>query len=376
MNYETFALERWMTRWELEVTHDICESGIKPLSLSDLFDLLPDVVANDLDKAIRSIPLGYSEARGTRELRKALASTYNGTTEENILVTTGAIEANFLIFNVLLNPGDHAVIVDPAYQQLQSVPKALGADIDLLSVIHDDGYYYDLTELRRLMRSNTKLIVINTPHNPTGAMLTDDMLNEIVEIAREHDCWILCDEAYRWIEHPGGEKIASPMRGRYEKGISVGTVSKPFGVPGLRIGWFAAPEEIVQAAWGVRDYVSLSPAKISDLVTTVVVNYRESILARNSEIISKNLETATAWFKQNEDLVSWTPPRAGLLAMMKYTADIESTALADRLAGEVGVMLAPGDAFGMPRALRIGIGQDPEIFREGLEKTATFLRSL
>lgn len=376
MNYESFALERWMTRWELEVTHDICESGVKPLSLSDLFDLLPDMVANDLDKAIRSTPLGYSEARGTRELRKALASTYDGTTEENILVTTGAIEANFLIFNVLLNPGDHAVIVDPAYQQLQSVPKALGADIDLLSVIHDDGSYYDLTELRRLMRSNTRLIVINTPHNPTGAMLTDEMLDEIVEIARVHDCWILCDEAYRWIEHPGGEKIAAPMRGRYEKGISVGTVSKPFGVPGLRIGWFAAPEEIVHAAWGVRDYVSLSPAKISDLVTTVVVNYRESILARNAEIIGKNLETATAWFKQNEDIVSWTPPRAGLLAMMKYTADIESTALADRLAGEVGVMLAPGDAFGMPRALRIGIGQDPEIFREGLEKTAAFLRSL
>ena len=376
MGYEPFALERWMTRWELEVTHDICESGIKPLSLSDIYDLLPDAVARDLDNAIRTTPLGYSEARGSAALRAALASTYKSTTAENILVTTGAIEANFLLFNVLLEPGDHAIVVDPAYQQLQSVPKALGADVDLLSVVHADGYYYDLAELRSLVKSNTKLIVVNTPHNPTGAMLSDDDLNEIVEIAREHDCWVLCDEAYRWIEHPGGEKIAAPMRGRYEKGISVGTVSKPFGVPGLRIGWFAAPEEIVQAAWGVRDYVSLSPAKMSDLITTVVVKYRESIIARNQAIIGKNLETASAWFRENSDIVSWIPPRAGLLGMLKYTADIDSTTLADRLAGEVGVMLAPGDAFGMPKSLRIGIGQDPEIFREGLEKTASFLRAL
>lgn len=376
MNYETFALERWMTRWELEVSHDICESGIKPMSLEDIYDLLPEAVARDLEVAIRTTPLGYSEARGTLALREALAGTYKDTGAENILVTTGAIEANFLLFNVLLQPGDHAVVVDPAYQQLQSVPRALGAEVDLLSVVHNDGYYYDLAELRSLMRDNTKLIVLNTPHNPTGAMLTDDQLDEIVAIAKDHDAWVLCDEAYRWIEHPDGERIPSPMRGRYEKGISVGTVSKPFGVPGLRIGWFAAPEEIVQAAWGLRDYVSLSPAKLSDLITTVLVRYREAVFARNAAIIGRNLETASTWFRDNADLASWVAPRAGLLGMMRYTADIDSTTLADRLAGETGVMLAPGDAFGMPGTLRIGIGQDPEIFREGLEKTAAFLRSL
>jgi aspartate/methionine/tyrosine aminotransferase len=376
MNYETFALERWMTRWELDVTHDICESGIKPMSLEDIYELLPHAVARDLDDAIRATPLGYSEARGTLALRVALADTYHDTNAENILVTTGAIEANFLLFNVFLQAGDHVVAVDPAYQQLQSVPRALGADVDLLSVVHTNGYYYDLGELRRLMRANTKLIVLNTPHNPTGTMLTDEELDEIVAIAREHDAWVLCDEAYRWIEHPEGERIPAPMRGRYEKGISVGTVSKPFGVPGLRIGWFAAPEEIVQAAWGMRDYVSLSPAKLSDLITTVLVRYREAIFARNAAIIGRNLETATAWFHENADLVSWVPPRAGLLGMLKYTADIDSTTLADRLAGEAGVMLAPGDAFGMPGTLRMGIGQDPDIFREGLEKTATFLRNL
>ncbi len=376
MHYESFALERWMTRWELDVTHDICESGIKPLSIEDLFELLPEAVVGDLEKAIHTTPLGYSEARGTLALRKALADTYADTTPDNILVTTGAIEANFLLFSALVETGDHVVVVDPAYQQLQSIPRSLGAEVDLLTVVHGDGNYYDLAELRELVRPTTKLIVINTPHNPTGAMLSDEELNEIVDIARANDCWILSDEAYRWIEFPGGAKIPAPMRGRYEKGISVGTVSKPFGVPGLRIGWFAAPEEIVQAAWGIRDYVSLSPAKLSDIIATVVIRYREAIFARNAAIIEANLETATTWFRDHAELASWTPPRAGLLAMMRYRADIDSTTLADRLAGEAGVMLAPGDAFGMPGTLRIGIGQDPQIFREGLEKTAEFLRTL
>lgn len=376
MNYETFELERWMTRWELEVSHDICESGIKPMTLAEVFTLLPEESAQKLEETIRTIPLGYSEARGTIELRTALAKTYPGTSAEEIFVATGAIEANFLLFNVLVQPGDHVIVVDPAYQQLQSVPRALGADVELLSVVHDDGYYYDLDQLREMMRAETKLIVVNTPHNPTGTMLSEEQIQELVNIAREHDAWILSDEAYRWIEHPGGESIPAPMRGRYEKGISVGTVSKPFGVPGLRIGWFAAPAEITQAAWAVRDYVSLSPGKLSDIITTAIVTHRDAIFARNAEIIGANMNSARKWFASNSDLVSWVSPRAGLLAMMSYTADIDSTLLANRLAGEAGVMLAPGDAFGMPGRLRIGVGQDPRIFREGLERTSDFLKKL
>lgn len=376
MNYETFELERWMTYWELQVSHDICESGIKPLALSDVLSLLPEDAAATLRESINSVPLNYSEARGTVELRTALANTYENTSAEEIFVATGAIEANFLLFNVLVQPGDHVIVVDPAYQQLQSVPKALGSEVELLSVVHDDGYYYDVDELRAMVRPNTKLIVVNTPHNPTGAMLTEDQITDLIDIARESDAWILSDEAYRWIEHPGGEKIPAPMRGRYEKGISVGTVSKPFGVPGLRIGWFAAPAEITQAAWAVRDYVSLSPGKLSDLITTAIVTHKEAIFARNAEIIGANLQTANNWFSTHSNLVNWIPPRAGLLAMMGYTADIDSRTLADRLAGEVGVMLAPGDAFGMPGRLRIGIGQDPVVFSEGLERTSDFLKKL
>jgi aspartate/methionine/tyrosine aminotransferase len=376
LNYETFQLERWMTRWELDVDYDIAESGILPLSVADILELVPADAAESLRNDLMSLPLSYSEARGTLALREALAATYKRATADDILVTTGAIEANFLLFSALVQPGDHVVAVAPAYQQLHSVPRALGAEVGLWSVVQDDGFAYDLDVLESMVNEQTQLIVINTPHNPTGATLSDEQLDRVIEIADGVGAWILSDEAYRWLEIPGGESLPGPLHDRYDKAISVGTVSKPFGVPGLRIGWFAANGELAQKAWGIRDYVSLSPGRLSDRIAQTVIAEREPLLKRNAAIISENLETATAWFAENEDLVSWTPPRGGLLAMLRYRLPIPSSELADRLAEEKRVMLAPGSAFGIEHHLRIGIGQRPDLFRKGLQATAELLRSL
>lgn len=376
MNYETFQLERWMTRWELDVDYDIAESGILPLSVGDILDLVPPDAADALRNDLLSLPLMYSEARGTAALRGIIADTYQRASADDILVTTGAIEANFLLFNALLQPGDHVVAVSPAYQQLHSVPRALGAQVDLWSVVQDNGFAYDLDVLESLVNEKTKLIVINTPHNPTGGILDDAQLHRVVELADSVGAWVLSDEAYRWIEIPGGDTLAGPLHDRYERAISVGTVSKPFGVPGLRIGWFAANGEIAQKAWGIRDYVSLSPARLSDRIAQTVIAEREPLLERNAAIIAENLQTATAWFEEHSDLVSWTAPRGGLLAMMRYHLPIPSSVIADRLAAEKRVMLAPGSSFGIEHHLRIGIGQRPDLFRKGLEATAELLRSL
>ena len=376
MNYETFALERWMTTWELDVDYDIAESGILPLSLDELYTLLDPTARAGLDREIHHMPLGYSEARGTRALREVLANTYERAEADDILVTTGAIEANFLIFNTLLSEGDHVVAVSPAYQQLHSVPRALGADVSLWSVVTDDGFAYDLNRLEALVRDDTKLIVINTPHNPTGAMLDTEQLKEVVAVADRVGAWVLSDEAYRWLEHPGGAPLPPPLHDSYDRAISVGTLSKPFGLPGLRIGWFAGSEELARRAWSIRDYVSLSPAKMSDAIARTVIEHRDEILPRNAQIIADNMATAQAWFEAHADLVSWTPPRAGLLAMMRYTLDIPSTDLADALARDARVMLAPGSSFGIEGHLRIGVGQRPDIFKAGLDRTADYLTRL
>ena len=376
MKIERFDLERWMTTWELDVDYDIAESGILPLSLADLYELVGTDAAADLEGKIRTTPLGYSEARGTEALRTILASTYERASAEDILVTTGAIEADFLLFNALLETGDHVVAVSPAYQQLHSVPRAIGCDLDLWSVQTEDGFAYDLNRLEALVRNDTKLIVINTPHNPTGAMLDESQLKEVVRIADRAGAWILSDEAYRWLEHDGGEKLPPPLHNLTDRAVSVGTLSKPFGLPGLRIGWFAANETIARKAWGMRDYTSLSPAKLSDIIAQTVIAERDRILPRNGAIIAENMAFARQWFAEYADLATWTEPRAGLLAMIKYNLPIDSTTLADGLAKDVRVMLAPGSSFGLEGYLRVGVGQRPDLFAEGLRRTAAYLAAI
>ncbi len=377
MKIEDFALERWMTTWETQVEYDIAESGILPMTTNELLGLLPEGERVAALGRLLDTRLGYSEAPGSHELRSLLAATYKATGPDEILVTTGAIEANYLLFNTLLDPGDHVVAVHPAYQQLYSVPRAIGCDVSLWSIRSEDGVFrYDLDELARLVTPKTRLIVVNTPHNPTGAMLSAADLERVYALAESVGAWVLCDEAYRWLELPDGAPLPPPIRDLGSRGISVGTFSKPFGLPGLRIGWLAAPAAITAACWAMRDYITLSPGKLNDALATLAFRNRERIIARTRAIVAENLQTATRWFAEQAEIVSWSPPRAGLLALLRYRLDIPSRELADRLAGEYSVMLAPGEAFGFEYHLRIGVGQDPAVFAAGLARAAACFADL
>ncbi|HET7035536.1 MAG TPA: aminotransferase class I/II-fold pyridoxal phosphate-dependent enzyme [Thermomicrobiaceae bacterium] len=372
MQFEPFALERWMTTWETEVDYDLAESGIKPLTVRELLELAGGEPA--LDRLL-DISLGYSEARGTEELRSIIAGLYRDTGPDNILVTTGAIEANFLLFSVLVRPGDHVVVVHPAYQQLQSVPRGLGAEVDLWPLRPEHDFRYELDVLERLVTPRTRLLVINSPHNPTGAILTQDELERVYALAERAGAYILSDEAYRWLELPGGEPFAGPARDLGPRGLSVGTLSKPLGLPGLRLGWLTAPEEIVAACWRQRDYISLSPAKMSDYLATLALRHREQIFARTRGIVARNLATLNQWLREREGVVGWVPPRGGLLGLLRYDIDVPSAELADRLAGEASVMLAPGSAFDFEHHLRIGLGADPALFAEGLARATPVIEA-
>jgi aspartate/methionine/tyrosine aminotransferase len=373
---EPFALERWLTTHELHVEYDIAESGIFPLTARDLLELMPEEERSSMLQRLLDLRLGYSEATGTLKLRSLLAQTYEDCNPDNILVTTGAIEANFLLFNVLLSPGDHVVAPYPAYQQLYSVPRALGCVVSLWSVGDENGFRFDLDELERLLKPETRLVVINSPHNPTGAMLAPSELQRVYELADSVGARILSDEAYRWLAVPGGSEPPPPVYNLGPGGISVGTFSKPFGLPGLRIGWMAAPAEIAAECWAMRDYVSLSPGKLNDTLAILALEHREQIVQRNAAIIGANLVTASRWVAEHADILSWTPPRGGLLALLRYNLDIASLDLANTLAEEYSVMLAPGSAFGFEHHLRIGIGQEPSVFAAGLQRASACFASL
>jgi aspartate/methionine/tyrosine aminotransferase len=366
---EPFLLERWMTRHETHVRYDIAESGILPLSTDDLLGFEPPAERAATLASLLALPLGYSEARGTERLRSMIAATYAEGDADQILVTTGAIEANFLLFNQLLDAGDHVIAPYPAYQQLYTVPKALGCDVSLWHVGPDTGYRYDVAALERLVTPRTRVIVVNTPHNPTGAMLSPADARRVYALAESVGATIIGDEAYRWLDVPGGEPFAPPMFDLGPHGVSVGTLSKPFGLPGLRIGWIAGPADLVRACWGLRDYISLSPGKLNDALACLGLRHREAIVERNRRIIQANLSTAARWIADRGSFISWTPPRGGLLALLKYDLPILSLELADRLATDWSVMLAPGAAFGYEHHLRLGVGQRPDLFAKGLEET-------
>jgi len=357
-----------MTQHELHVAYDIAESGIHPLRLADLLAWEGEADAS-LD-VLLDLRLGYSEARGSAALRSAIAATYLGCDAEDVLVTTGAIEANYLLFNVLLQAGDHVIAPFPAYQQLYSVPRALGCDVSRWEVGPATEYRYDLHALERLVRPTTRLIIVNSPHNPTGAMLSAAELRRVYALAEYVGAYVLSDEAYRWLVVPGGLPFAPPICDHGPLGISVGTVSKPFGLPGLRIGWIAAPAPVVAACWEARDYISLSPGKLNDAIAELAFRHRERIVERNTAIIAANLAAAEAWVAGHSDILAWTPPRGGLLALLRYNLPIDSRELADLLATEYSVMLAPGSVFGLDGHLRIGLGQDSPIFRAGLAATS------
>ena len=376
MKIETFALERWLSAHELHVEYDIGESGILPLTLGDLLALEPAAERDRVLGRLLDLPLGYSEAPGTLELRALLAGTYALCEPDNILVTTGAIEANFLLFNVLLELGDHVITPYPAYQQLYSVPRALGCDVDLWQVRPENDFCFDLDELERLLRPETRLIVINSPHNPTGAILSATDLQRVYDMAQSVGALILSDEAYRWLTMPGSGDPAPPIYDLGPSGISVGTLSKPFGLPGLRIGWMAAPADIAARCWSMRDYVSLSPGKLNDTLAILALKHRTRIFERNETIISANLATANAWIAGHAGILSWKPPRGGLLALLHYNLDISSVDLADTLADNYGVLLAPGSAFGLEYCLRIGIGQEPALFAAALDRVSACLADL
>lgn len=364
MQIAPFELELWMNRHELNVKYDIGESGIAPLSIKEL--LAYDGNAETKD-SITNLALGYNDANGAISLREEIAKTYSACAPENILITIGAIEANFLIFQVLLNPGDHVITQYPAYQQLYSVPEAMGCDVSYWRCRDDKRFKFDLADLRKLIQPDTKLIVINTPHNPTGAVLSNSEMAEIYEIAKAVGAHILSDEAYRWLYVPGSTYNFQPAFNLGSSAISTGTMSKPFGLAGLRIGWIAAQPDLIEKCRSTRHYISLCPGRIDDTLATVAFKNKQKIFQRNEQMITENLSTLKEWIDRRKDIVSCHLPAAGLLCMLRYHLNIPSVQLADKLAEQYSVLLAPGSVFGLEGYLRLGFGQRPDVFKKGIE---------
>jgi aspartate/methionine/tyrosine aminotransferase len=369
MDIKPFAVEIWMNEFETKCELNLAETCVESLTIAQLLNLAG---RNDTDLSeLLPLKLTYGAIEGSDRLRDAIATLYERQSRANIVVTHGTIGANSLVHQALVSRGDRVVSVIPTYQQHYSIPESIGADVAHLRLREENGFLPDLAELRALAVPGTRLIAINNPNNPTGALMDEAMLREIVAIARQAGAWLLCDEVYRGTDQAGSGMTAS-VADLYEKGISTAGMSKAFSLAGLRLGWVAAPAEVIEAVMHHRDYNTISVGMIDDHFAALALENVDKILARSQAITRGNLAILSAWV-ENEPLISWVKPRSGTTALLRYDLDMPSRDFCVELLQETGVMLTPGSAMEMEGYLRIGYANAPEILKAGLERLSSFL---
>ncbi|MEP1329299.1 aminotransferase [Pseudophaeobacter sp.] len=370
MQIEPFGVEIWMNEWETKCEWNLAETCVESLTIAELLQLAGKTPA-DLAELL-PMKMTYGAIEGSDRLRHAISALYDHQKPENILTTHGTIGANMLVHKTLVSAGDHVVAVVPTYQQHYSIPVSIGANVQMLQLRPEDGFLPDIDALRAMVTPQTKMIALNNPNNPTGALMDRALLQKIVEIARAVDAWILCDEVYRGTDQTGNGMTVS-IADLYDKGISTAGMSKAYSLAGLRLGWIAGPQALLHQVALHRDYDTISVGMIDEHFAALALEHRDQILARSQAITRGNLQILADWVAQ-EPRISWVKPQSGTTALLRYDLDISSRDLCVALLQETGVMFTPGSALNMEGYLRIGYANAPKILREGLRLFSGFLR--
>ncbi|THH39149.1 aminotransferase [Aliishimia ponticola] len=369
MDIQPFGVEIWMNAYENTCELNLAETCVASITLGELIDIagIRETVLDDLS----GMKMSYGAIEGSDRLRDAICSLYDTQSRENILTTHGTIGANALVHQALISRGDHVISVIPTYQQHYSIPESIGAEIELLHLRPEADFLPDLDALRAMVRPDTKLIAINNPNNPTGALMDAAVLGDIAAIAREVGAWLLCDEVYRGTDQVGDGYTVS-VADIYEKGISTAGMSKAYSLAGLRVGWIAGPSEMLETVMIHRDYNTISVSRIDEYFAAIGLENREAIIARSQDITRTNLAILRDWVDA-EPLITWVAPRSGTTALLRYDLQMPSRDLCVALLEEEGVMLTPGSAMAMEGWLRIGFTNPTEDLKEGLGRISTFL---
>jgi aspartate/methionine/tyrosine aminotransferase len=371
MKLEAFAMERLQSTWENRVDWNVSESGVHPLRVEELVD------DPESHAALMALALGYPQTNGTVDLRRAIAALYPGATPDHVEVTNGGSEANCLALLHLVEPGDEVVMMTPNYMQVRGLARGLGATLREWPLVQDARRWRtDTDSLAALVGSRTRAVLICNPNNPTGARLTAAELDDICRIAARVGAWVLSDEIYRGAELDGVE--TATVWGRSERAIVTSGLSKAYGLPGLRIGWVAGPQAVVETLWGIHDYTSIAPGAINDRLARLALApaRRAQLLARTRGILRANYPILRDWIERRAPLLSHVPPEAGAIAFVRYQHDVNSTRLIERLRDESSVLVVPGDHFDMDGYLRIGFGGDPSHVTGSLERIGALLDSI
>lgn len=371
-HFYPFALEREMSIWEYQVEYNLSESGVKPLTLRELLAYDPA-----LTEELLETELNYPQTNGTVELRQRIAALYPGATEENVVVTTGAAQANFTTLLTLLDPGEEIAVMMPNYMQIYGVGVNYRLNVRTFSLKEDLQWGLDVEELERAVTEKTRLIAVCNPNNPTGHILTREERQAVIRAAERAGAWILADEVYAGAEHQG-EEITPSFWGEYDRVLAIGSLSKAYGLPGLRIGWVVAPADVAAEIWARQDYITISASMLANRLAVLALSpeVRPKLIERTRRYIRRGYHNLENWCHQNGDLLSVVPPQAAAIAFVRYHKDVDSNHVVQRLIHEEQTYVVPGNHFGLDHHLRISYGLPKAYVDEGLRRILKVLRSV
>jgi aspartate/methionine/tyrosine aminotransferase len=367
MQMEPFELERWQSNWENKVELNISESGVLPLTTAEL---VGDAAALERMLDLRQ---GYPQTNGSEELRSRIAELYPGARAENVLVTCGGSEANFISTWALIEPGDEAVFMVPNYMQVAGLARPFGATVKPLWLRENLNWGIDPDDLNLLVTNKTRLMAICNPNNPTGALLDASARDAMVSAAAKVGAWILADEVYRGAEF-AGPMTASFWRS-YDRVLCTGGLSKAYGLPGLRTGWVVAPANMIERLWGYHDYTSIAPTVLTDRLASIALEpvRRQWILDRTRKILDQNYRALKQWLDSRPHDFLHIAPKAGAIAWVRLLAEKDSARMAEELRVRKSVLLVPGEQLGMNSYLRFGFGGEADHLRRALARIDEYL---
>jgi aspartate/methionine/tyrosine aminotransferase len=363
-DFYPFMLERDMSVWENKVKYNLSESGVHPMTITDLSE-----GNNEFVEQILTSELNYAQANGIPELRDNIAALYPGASRENVIVTTGAAQANFTSIITALDPGDEIVVMLPNYMQIYGIGINYGMHVKTFSLKEELGWSVDIDEVGDVVSDKTKLIAVCNPNNPTGHIMTDDEMNAVIAAAERTGAWLLSDEVYAGAEHHQ-EEVTPSFWGRYDRVLAVGSMSKAYGLPGLRIGWVVAPADMVDEIWARQDYVTISASMLGNKLAAYALSPEvlPRIIARTRRYVRSGYKYLDNWVQEHSDLLSVIPPQAAAIAFVRYHKEVNSSELVQRLIKEHDTYIVPGDLFGLDHHLRISYGMSADFVNEGLSR--------
>lgn len=358
--FQPFKLERMLSKYENVVEYNLSESGVHPLTLRELLD--PVVIEELLDTG-----LNYPQTNGILELRKNIAALYPGATPDNVLVTVGAAEANYISVQTIAKPGDRIAVMLPNYMQIWGIAHNSGMKASSFHLKEEQGWALNLSELN--ISEKTKLISVCNPNNPTGYILTEEEMDSIIAAAERVGAWLLADEVYSGTERVTDVETPS-FWGRYDKVLAINSLSKAYGLPGLRIGWVVAPADTIDKLWARHEYLAIDTTMLANKLAAIALSdeVRPRLIERVRNYIRRGFPVLDTWLKSHEETFSFVPPHAAAIAFVHYHLDMNSTALVERLIHEKSVLIVPGDHFGLDHFVRISFGLPHNYLKPALDR--------